>query len=61
MFTITKAKHNKRIALAELHLSQINGCTYCYSYHAKELLNFGIEQDIKSRKNCYSILQKGSL
>jgi AhpD family alkylhydroperoxidase len=35
----------KLIALAELRVSQINGCAYCCSYHAKELLNFGFEQD----------------
>ncbi|MDN3692202.1 carboxymuconolactone decarboxylase family protein [Chryseobacterium tructae] len=39
----------KLIALAELRVSQINGCAYCCSYHAKELLNFGIEQDIINR------------
>ncbi|OCA79947.1 carboxymuconolactone decarboxylase [Chryseobacterium contaminans] len=35
----------KLIVLAELRVSQINGCAYCCSYHAKELFNFGIEQD----------------
>lgn len=35
----------KLIALAELRVSQMNGCAYCCSYHAKELFNFGIEQD----------------
>lgn len=39
----------KLIALAELRVSQINGCAYCCSYHAKELLNFGIDQDIINR------------
>ena len=39
----------KLIALAELRVSQINGCAYCCSYHAKELLNFGIEQDTINR------------
>ncbi|WP_160140185.1 carboxymuconolactone decarboxylase family protein [Chryseobacterium sp. c4a] len=39
----------KLIALAELRVSQINGCAYCCSYHAKELLNFGVEQDIINR------------
>lgn len=39
----------KLIALAELRVSQINGCAYCCSYHAKELLNFGFEQDIINR------------
>ncbi len=37
------------IALAELRVSQINGCAYCCSYHAKELLNFGFEQDTINR------------
>lgn len=35
----------KLIVLAELRVSQINGCAYCCSYHAKELFNFGIEQN----------------
>ncbi|SIS58451.1 alkylhydroperoxidase AhpD family core domain-containing protein [Chryseobacterium ureilyticum] len=39
----------KLIALAELRVSQINGCAYCCSYHAKELFNFGIDQDIINR------------
>ncbi|PWN72252.1 carboxymuconolactone decarboxylase family protein [Chryseobacterium phosphatilyticum] len=39
----------KLIALVELRVSQINGCAYCCSYHAKELSNFGIEQDIINR------------
>lgn len=39
----------KLIALAELRVSQINGCAYCCSYHAKELLNFDIEQDVINR------------
>ncbi len=37
------------ITLVELRVSQINGCAYCCSYHAKELSNFGIEQDIINR------------
>ena len=37
------------IALVELRVSQINGCAYCCSYLAKELSNFGIEQDIINR------------
>ncbi|MBP2616710.1 carboxymuconolactone decarboxylase family protein [Chryseobacterium jejuense] len=36
----------KLIALAELRVSQINGCAYCCGYHAKELFNLGIEQNI---------------
>ncbi|MDW9382439.1 carboxymuconolactone decarboxylase family protein [Chryseobacterium sp. JV558] len=39
----------KLIALVELRVSQINGCAYCCSYHAKELSNFGFEQDIINR------------
>lgn len=39
----------KLIALAELRVSQMNGCAYCCSYHARELLNFGIEQDVINR------------
>ncbi|MDR3023561.1 carboxymuconolactone decarboxylase family protein [Chryseobacterium sp.] len=39
----------KLIALVELRVSQINGCAYCCSYHAKELSNFGLEQDIINR------------
>ncbi|WP_343659067.1 carboxymuconolactone decarboxylase family protein [Chryseobacterium sp.] len=39
----------KLIALVELRVSQINGCAYCCSYHAKELSDFGIEQDIINR------------
>jgi AhpD family alkylhydroperoxidase len=39
----------KLIALAELRVSQINGCAYCCSYHANELLNFGFEQDVINR------------
>lgn len=39
----------KLIALVELRISQINGCAYCCSYHAKELSNFGFEQDVINR------------
>ncbi|MCJ7932554.1 MAG: carboxymuconolactone decarboxylase family protein [Chryseobacterium sp.] len=39
----------KLIALVELRVSQINGSAYCCSYHAKELLNFGFEQDLINR------------
>jgi AhpD family alkylhydroperoxidase len=39
----------KLLALVELRVSQINGCAYCCSYHAKELSNFGLEQDIINR------------
>ncbi|AZB10743.1 carboxymuconolactone decarboxylase family protein [Chryseobacterium sp. G0162] len=54
----------KLIALAELRVSQINGCAYCCSYHAKELLNFGIEQDVINRlpgwkhTNAFDVKQK---
>lgn len=37
------------IALVELRTSQINGCAYCCSYHAKELSDFGFEQDVINR------------
>jgi len=36
----------KLIVLVELRVSQINGCAYCCSYHAKELSDFGFEQDV---------------
>nr|WP_315032574.1 carboxymuconolactone decarboxylase family protein [uncultured Chryseobacterium sp.] len=39
----------KLIALVELRVSQINGCPYCCSYHAKELLHFGLPQDTINR------------
>ncbi|MGN7705470.1 carboxymuconolactone decarboxylase family protein [Chryseobacterium sp. 22543] len=39
----------KLIALVELRVSQINGCAYCCSYHAKELSDFGFEQDAINR------------
>ncbi|PTT33096.1 carboxymuconolactone decarboxylase family protein, partial [Chryseobacterium sp. HMWF028] len=39
----------KLIALVELRASQINGCAYCCSYHAKELSDFGFEQDVINR------------
>ncbi|WNI38247.1 carboxymuconolactone decarboxylase family protein [Chryseobacterium sp. SG20098] len=39
----------KLIALVELRVSQINGCAYCCSYHAKELSDFGFEQDFINR------------
>lgn len=34
------------IALAELYVSQINGCPYCCAFHSKELRDMGIAQDI---------------
>ena len=39
----------KLIALVELRVSQINGCAYCCSYHAKELSDFSFEQDVINR------------
>jgi AhpD family alkylhydroperoxidase len=39
----------KLIALVELRISQINGCAYCCSYHAKELSDFDFEQDVINR------------
>lgn len=39
----------KLITLVELRVSQINGCAYCCSYHAKELSDFGFEQDVINR------------
>lgn len=39
----------KLIALVEFRVSQINGCAYCCSYHAKELTDFGFEQDVINR------------
>ncbi|MGY0036337.1 carboxymuconolactone decarboxylase family protein [Pedobacter sp. NJ-S-72] len=32
------------IALAELYVSQINGCAYCCSFHSGELRELGIKQ-----------------
>lgn len=37
---------NKLIALAELRVSQLNGCAYCCAFHANELRNMGIEQSL---------------
>lgn len=54
----------KLIALVELRVSQINGCAYCCSYHAKELSDFGFEQDVINRlpgwkhTNAFNELQK---
>ncbi|QNK64599.1 carboxymuconolactone decarboxylase family protein [Pedobacter sp. PAMC26386] len=36
----------KLIALAELRVSQLNGCAYCCGFHANELRDFGIGQMI---------------
>ena len=36
----------KLIALAELYVSQINGCAYCCAFHSKELRDFGIAQEV---------------
>ncbi|EOR09677.1 MULTISPECIES: carboxymuconolactone decarboxylase family protein [Acinetobacter] len=34
------------IALAELYVSQVNGCAYCCAYHAQELRDMGHEQGL---------------
>lgn len=34
------------IALAELYVSQINGCAYCCAFHAQELRDMGISQEV---------------
>ncbi|UWX62337.1 carboxymuconolactone decarboxylase family protein [Chryseobacterium oranimense] len=34
---------NKLIALVELRISQLNGCSYCCSFHANELRELGME------------------
>ncbi|SIQ51307.1 carboxymuconolactone decarboxylase family protein [Chryseobacterium sp. RU33C] len=39
----------KLIALVELRISQINGYACCCNYHAKELSDFGFEQDVINR------------
>lgn len=54
----------KLIALAELRVSQINGCAYWCSYHVKDLLSFGFEQDTINRlpgwkhTNVFDVKQK---
>lgn len=48
--SIRKSSIDKKlIALVELRVSQINGCDYCCSYHAKELSDFGFKQDVINR------------
>lgn len=37
---------NKLIALAELRVSQLNGCAYCCAFHASELREMGIAQSL---------------
>jgi AhpD family alkylhydroperoxidase len=37
---------NKLIALAELRVSQLNGCAYCCSFHNNELREMGLGQDM---------------
>jgi len=37
---------NKLIALVELRISQLNGCSYCCSFHANELREMGIESSL---------------
>lgn len=34
------------IALAELYVSQLNGCAYCCAYHAQELRDMGVAQTL---------------
>jgi AhpD family alkylhydroperoxidase len=34
------------IALAELYVSQMNGCAYCCSFHSGELRELGIKQSV---------------
>lgn len=34
------------IVLAELYVSQMNGCAYCCSFHSNELREIGMEQSI---------------
>jgi AhpD family alkylhydroperoxidase len=40
---------NKLIALAELRVSQLNGCAYCCSFHNNELREMGLTQQILDR------------
>lgn len=40
---------NKLIALAELRVSQLNGCAYCCSFHNNELREMGISQQLLDR------------
>lgn len=37
---------NQLIVLAELRISQLNGCAYCCSFHSGELREIGIEQSL---------------
>jgi len=37
---------DKLIALAELRISQLNGCSYCCSFHANELREMGMESSL---------------
>lgn len=56
---------NKLIALAELRTSQLNGCAFCCSFHANELREMGLEQDlidkISGYKHSKSFTQKQEL
>ncbi|MFC4951741.1 carboxymuconolactone decarboxylase family protein [Acinetobacter puyangensis] len=36
----------KLIALVELYVSQVNGCAYCCAFHAQELREMGITQEL---------------
>lgn len=40
---------NKLIALAELRVSQLNGCAYCCSFHNQELRDMGLHQEVLDR------------
>ena len=40
---------NRLIALAELRVSQLNGCAYCCIFHSSELREMGINQDLLDR------------
>ena len=37
---------NKLVALAELRVSQLNGCAYCCSFHNNELREMGLTQQV---------------
>lgn len=37
---------NQLIALAELRISQLNGCAYCCSFHSGELREMGVQQSL---------------
>ena len=37
---------NTLVALAELRISQLNGCSYCCSFHSNELREMGLDQSL---------------